>query len=246
MAVRSVSVKRKLVQMVETSFPEFRFVSESGGTYGFVREKPGRWYDYLPINRYFQSGKGELSINWYHIGSGYVPDWYEWAGIHHTPWRILAWPSQKGPDPNEPPSLLTSPGHDAAVCYQMGTLAQLPQALEVLRDKLERYAIPALERPLLPAEERRLQRWHLLAEHILPQIEAMELRDPDTLAELKDWQKRTARRWKGDIDKDVPPIIASWREEIAALPGFAEEWENSPILQNWVFNWFTHAFYLHP
>lgn len=40
--------------------------------------------------------------------------------------------------------------------------------------------------------------------------------------------------------------MARWREEIACLPGFTEEWDSSPILREWVFNWFTHAFYLHP
>ena len=246
MAVRSVPVKRKLVRMVETTFPGFHFVSESRGTYGFVREHPGYWYDYLPIDRYFQGNWGQMSINWYWIGSGHVPDWYEWSGSYHTPWRILAWPRQKGPDPAEPSSQLAAPGHDAAICYQTGPLAQLDQALEVLQDKLERYAIPALERPRTPEEERRLQRWRLLAAHILPQIERLEVCAPDQLAEVKVWQKQTARRWKGDINKDVPLVMARWREEIACLPGFAEEWDNSPILREWVFNWFTHALYLHP
>lgn len=246
MAVRSVPVKRKLVQMVETNFPGFHFVSESGGTYGFVRERPGYCYDYLPINRYFQGNRGEMSINWYWIGFGHVPDWYEWAGSYHTPWRVLAWPTQKQPDPAEPASPLASPGPDAAICYQTGPLAQLDQALEVLRDKLERYAIPALERPLRPTEERRLQRWGLLAERMLPQIKLLELQSPEEYEELKAWQKQTARRWHSDINENVPPVMARWREEIRCLPGFVEEWENSPTLQNWVFSWFTHAFYLHP
>lgn len=246
MALRSVPVKKKLIQMVETEFPGFRFVSESGGTYGFVRERPGYWYDYLPIDRYFQGGLGQMSINWYWIGIGHVPDWYEWAGSYHTPWRVLTWPAQKQPDPAEPSSPLVAPGPDGTVCYQTGPQAQLPQALEALRDKLERYAIPALERPLTPREERRLQRWRLLAEHILPRIEAFSIQDPEVLEELKFWQKRTARRWKGNIDENVPPVMARWREEIRQLPGFAEEWDSSPILREWVFNWFTHAFYLHP
>ncbi|NBI65513.1 hypothetical protein D1646_01565 [Pseudoflavonifractor sp. 60] len=246
MAVRSVPVKGKLVKMMEANFPAFHFASESGRTYGFVREGPGRWYSYLPINRYFEDGKGDLSINWYLIGGGYVPDWYEWAGSYHTPWRVLAWPREQQPDPAEPPSLLASPGPMASIRYQTGPQKQLDQALEVLRDKLERYALPAMERPLCPAEERRLQRWRLLAEHILPQLEEMELRDPETLAEVKDWQKRTARRWRGGIDENVPPVMTGWREEIASMPGFAEEWDISPILREWVFNWFTHAFYLRP
>ena len=75
MAVRSVPVKRKLIQMVETHCPGFRFVSEVRGTCGFVREQPECWYDYLPIDRYFQGGRGVMSVNWFWIGSGYVPDW---------------------------------------------------------------------------------------------------------------------------------------------------------------------------
>lgn len=254
MAVRSVPVKRSLIQMVETGFPGFRFISESGGTYGFVREKPGCWYDYLPIDRYFEDGKGDLSINWYLIGGGYVPDWYDWTGLLHMPWRVSSARGgppdyligQTGTDPNEPTSLLTSPGPMEPIRYQTGPQKQLPQALEVLRDKLERYAIPALEQPLKPAEERRLARWRLLAEHIQPQIQALELHSPEALAELKAWQKQKARRWKANIDEDVPPIMARWREEIACLPGFTEEWDSSPILREWVFNWFTHAFCLHP
>lgn len=254
MAVRSVPVKRSLIQMVETSFPGFRFLSQSGGTYGFVREKPGYWYDYLPIDRYFEDGKGELSINWYLIGGGYVPDWYDWTGLLHMPWRVNsargAGPNylicQLAPDADEPPSLLASPGPDAAVRYQTGPQKQLDQALEVLKDKLRRYAVPALEQPLTPAEERRLQRWRLLAEHILPQIKALEQHEPERLESIKSWQKQTARRWKGSIEENVPPDMVRWREEIRCLPGFAEEWETSPTLREWVFNWFTHAFYLHP
>ena len=181
MALRSVPVKKKLIQMVETNFPGFRFVSESGGIYGFVRERPGYWYDYLPVNRYFQGNQGEISINWYWSGFGHVPDWYEWAGSYHTPWRVLVWPLQKEPDPAERPSPLASPGPDASIRYQTGSQAQLDQALEVLRDKVERYAIPALERPLRPEEERRLPRWRLLAEHILPQIESLSLQAPEEL-----------------------------------------------------------------
>ena len=246
MALRSVPVKKKLIQMVETNFPGFRFVSESGGIYGFVRDRPGYWYDYLPVNRYFQGNQGEISINWYWIGFGHVPDWYEWAGSYHTPWRVLVWPLQKGPDPAERPSPLASPGPDASIRYQTGSQAQLDQALEVLRDKVERYAIPALERPLRPEEERRLPRWRLLAEHILPQIESLSLQAPEELEGIKSWQKQTARRRKSNLSENVPPILACWREEIRQLPGFAEEWDSSPNLQNWVFNWFTHAFYLHP
>lgn len=246
MAIRSVPVKRKLIQMVEENCPGFRFVSESGGTYGFVRARPGYWYDYLPIDRCFEDGKGDLSINWYWIGLGHVPDWYEWAGSYHTPWRVLTWPAQKEPDPAEPSTLLASPGPAAAVRYQTGPQKQLPQALEVLADKLRRYALPALERPLRPEEERRLARWRLLAEHILPQIEALSFQRPEALEELKLWQKQTARRWRGNIDENVPPIIAGWREEFRCLPGFAEEWDSSSTLREWVFNWFTHALMIHP
>lgn len=246
MAARSVPVKRKLVQMVETSFPGFHFVSELGSTCGFVREQPGYWYDYLPINRYFQGGKGLMSINWYLIGSGYVPDWYEWNGIANTPWRTLAWPAQRQPDPDEPPSPLADPGHAADICYQTGALAQVDQALEVLRDKLERYALPALERPVRSSDEQRLRQWGLLAQNILPQLQLLELQAPGDFEELKDWQKRTARRRKRNMNEDVPPVLARWREEIRLLPGFAEQWDTSPNLQDWIFNWFTHALYLHP
>ncbi|MCI8423837.1 MAG: hypothetical protein HFF50_09995 [Lawsonibacter sp.] len=246
MALRSVAVKRPLVKMIETQFPEFHFLSESGGTYGFVRERPGYWYDFLPVNRCYQSGRGELSINWYWIGGGHVPDWYEWNGIANTPWRVLSWPARQQPDPAELASPLASPGPMECVCYQIGTVSQLPQALEVLEDKLRRYAIPALERPLTLSEERRLPRWRLLAEEMLPRLKLLEQEAPEELEALKAWQKQTARRWKGGIDKDVPPVMAQWREEIRRLPGFGEEWDISPILREWVFNWFTHALFLHP
>lgn len=246
MAVRSVPMKRKLVQMVETHFPGFRFVSETHSICGFVREQPGYWYDYLPINRYFQGGRGVVSINWYWIGGGYVPDWYEWNGISNTPWRVLAWPAQRQPDPNEPPSQLAAPGHDATVCYQTGPLAQVDQALEALRDKLERYALPALERPIRPSDEPRLRQWGALAQNILPQLQLLERQAPEEYEALKAWQRQTARRQKKAIDEDVPLILARWREEIRQLPGFAEQWDLSPALRDQVFNWFTHALYLHP
>lgn len=254
MAVRSVPVKGALINMMAEHFPEFRFSSDWRGTYCFIREHPGYWYDYLPIDRYFEDGEGDLSINWYLIGGGYVPDWYEWNGYYHTPWRVTSAQGpapnflicQEGADPAEPPSPLTSPGPKAAIRYQTGTEKQLPQALEVLADKLRRYALPALERPLLPVQERRLARWRLVAEHILPQVEALEREDPETFEAVKSWQKQIARRFRADIDEAVPPVMARWREEIARLPGFAEEWDKSPNLRMWVFNWFTHAFYLRP
>lgn len=254
MAVRSVPVKGALIKMMAEHFPDFRFSSDWRGTYCFVREHPGYWYDYLPVDRYFEDGEGDLSINWYLIGGGYVPDWYEWNGYYHTPWRVTSVQGsapnflicQVGADPAEPPSPLTSSGPRAAIRYQTGTEKQLPQALEVLADKLRRYALPALERPLLPAQERRLARWRLLAEHILPQLETLEREDPETFEAVKSWQKQIARRFRADIDEAVPPVMARWREEIARLPGFAEEWDKSPTLRMWVFNWFTHAFYLRP
>lgn len=254
MSVRSVPVKGALINMMAEHFPEFQFSSDWRGTYCFVRERPGYWYDYLPVDRYFEDGEGDLSINWYLIGGGYVPDWYEWNGYYHTPWRVTSAQGpapnflicQVGADPEEPPSPLTSPGPGAPIRYQTGTEKQLPQALEVLADKLRRYAPPALERPLLPAQERRLARWRLLAEHILPQLETLEREDPETFEAVKSWQKQIARRFRADIDEAVPPVMARWREEIARLPGFAEEWDKSPTLRMWVFNWFTHAFYLRP
>ena len=245
MAARSVPIKRKLIQMVESNFPGFHFVSEVRGTCGFIRERPGYWYDYLPIDQYFQANRGVISINWFLIGGGYVPDWYERSGIANTPWRALAWPPRQ-PDPNEPPSPLAAPGHDAAVCYQAGPLAQVDQALELLRDKLERYALPALERPLRPSDERRLLQWGQLAQQILPQLQLLELEAPDEFEELKAWQKRTARRGRRGMDEDVPPVLARWRDEIGLLPGFAEQWGVSPILQDRVFDWFTRALSLHP
>ncbi len=243
--MRSAPIKRKLIQMVETRFPGFRFVSEMRGVCGFVRERPGYWCDYLPVNRYFQGGKGVISINWRWIGGGYVPDWYEWNGIANTPWRVLAWPARQ-PDPGEPSSLLAAPGHDADVCYQAGSLAQVDQALEVLRDKLERYALPALERPLRPADEGRLRQWGLLAQRVLPQLRLLELQAPEEFEELKSWQKRTAKRRKSGMDEDVPLVLARWREDIRQLPGFAEQWDSSPVLRDRTFDWFTHALYLHP
>lgn len=254
MSVRSVPVKGALINMMAEHFPEFQFSSDWRGTYCFVRERPGYWYDYLPVDRYFEDGEGDLSINWYLIGGGYVPDWYEWNGYYHTPWRVTSAQGpapnflicQEGADPAEPPSPLTSPGPGAPIRYQTGTEKQLPQALEVLADKLRRYALPALERPLLPAQERRLARWRLLAEHILPQLKTLEREDPETFEAVKSWQKQIARRFRADIDEAVPPVMARWREEIARLPGFAEEWDKSPTLRMWVFNWFTHAFYLRP
>ncbi|MDE7243979.1 MAG: hypothetical protein K2O18_08390 [Oscillospiraceae bacterium] len=118
--------------------------------------------------------------------------------------------------------------------------------MEVLRDKLERYALPALECPLRPTDRRRLRQWGLLAQHILPQLQLLELQAPEEFKELKAWQKRTARHRKSGMDENVPPILAHWREEIRLLPGFVEQWDISPILQDWTFNWFTHALYLHP
>ena len=254
MAVRSVPVKGPLIKMMAERFPDFKFSSFWGGTYCFIREHPGYWYDYLPVDRYFEDGEGDLSINWYLIGSGYVPDWYEWNGYYHTPWRVTRAQGpapnflicQVGTDPAEPSSPLAAPGPKAAIQYQTQTQKLLPQALEVLADKLQRYALPVLEQPLLPAQERRLARWRLLAEHILPRLETLEQEDPEMFEAVKGWQKQTARRFQTDIDEAVPPVMARWREEISQLPGFAEEWDKSPNLRMWVFNWFTHAFFLRP
>lgn len=203
MAVRSVPVKGPLIKMMAEHFPDFKFSSDWRGTYCFIRERPGYWYDYLPVDRYFDDGKGDLSINWYLIGTGCVPDWYEWNGYYHTPWRVTC---AQGPAPNfligqvaadpaEPSSLLAAPGPRAAIRYQTKTEKRLPQALLVLADKLQRYALPALERPLLTAQERRLARWHLLAEHILPRLQTLEREDPETFEAVKGWQKQTARRF---------------------------------------------------
>ena len=63
---------------------------------------------------------------------------------------------------------------------------------------------------------------------------------------MKLWLKQKARRWRESVDKENIPEMVRWREEIAQLPGFAEEWNSSLYLRECVFGWFIHAFYLRP
>ena len=49
MAVRSVPVKGPLIKMMAEHFPDFKFSSDWRGTYCFIRERPGYWYDYLRL-----------------------------------------------------------------------------------------------------------------------------------------------------------------------------------------------------
>ena len=98
MAVRSILVKKPLVSMMAQRFPDFPYVGEWTADrglfriYGFVRKRPGYWYDYLPLTRRFEDGKGALSIGWNLVGIGCNPDFYAWStgdlwrartGIHY-------------------------------------------------------------------------------------------------------------------------------------------------------------------
>ena len=91
-----------------------------------------------------------------------------------------------------------------------------------------------------------LARWQRLAERIMPQIEGLALQDPEGYEEMKLWVKQKARRWRESVDEGNSPRMTRWREEIARLPGFAEEWDSSQYLRECVFGWFIHAFYLRP
>jgi len=118
--------------------------------------------------------------------------------------------------------------------------------LEVLAEKIEQYALPELEKLAAQPPSPELMRWQQLAAQIMPQIEDLALQDPEGYEELKLWIKQKARRWRESVDEGTPPLMARWREEIRQLPGFAEQWDLSPALRDQVFNWFTHALYLHP
>ena len=62
MAVRSILAKKPLVSMMAQHFPDFPYVGEWTADrglfriYGFVRKRPGYWYDYLPLTRRFEDG----------------------------------------------------------------------------------------------------------------------------------------------------------------------------------------------
>ena len=85
MAVRSIVVKKPLINMMARRFPDFPYVDEWAADrglfriYGFVRRRPGCWYDYLTLCRRFEDGKGALSIDWDLVGIGCNPDFYAWS-----------------------------------------------------------------------------------------------------------------------------------------------------------------------
>ena len=225
-------VKRPLLHMMGERFPDFRFTEERQGTYGFLRSRGDFWYDYLTIDRIFDSGRGILAVNWYLTGMGCVPNWYDWA---QSPWRLdvrtLRWET----DPAEPASSLADPGPLGQIRYQWGTQKMLGAALDVLADKLQRYALPAIDRLAERPLTFELRRWHALAERILPQIDALPSEEREALCL---WQKAAARR----REKGDPPLcLQRWMAEILELPGFREEYHQSPILRDWIFNYFTHA-----
>lgn len=251
MAARSIVVKKPLIQMMSRRFPDFPYIDEWAADrglfriYGFVRKRPGYWYDYLPITRRFEDGKGALSIDWDFVGIGCNPDFYAWStgdrwrvrtGIHYD-WGDLfgpARPQTKFHGPNQP------------VRYQTGSDTFLEEALEVLAEKIEQYALPELEKLAAQPPSPELARWQQLAARIMPQIEDLAARDPEGYEEMKLWIKQKARRWRESVDEGNPPVMARWREEISRLPAFAEEWDSSQYLRDCVFGWFIHAFYLRP
>lgn len=232
MAARSVPVKGPLIAMMAEQFPDFLFAGERSGLYGFVRRREDFWFDCLPVARLFDSGRGVLTIDWTLAGVGCAPGWYDWC---RRPWRRSAYPWRGEADQLEPVSLLADPGPDFHVRYQTGPQKQLPAALDVLSDKIRRYALPALQRTAEQPLTSELRRWHALAECILPQIDALGEEDREALAQR---QRATARRGRWE---DPPPMLQQWLGEIGALPGFREEYAISPILRDWIFNWFTLA-----
>ena len=176
MAVRSVPVKGPLIKMRAQRFPDFPYIDEWAADrglfriYGFVRTRSGCWYDYLPITRRFEDGKGALTIDWDFVGMGCNPDFYAWStgdlwrvrtSIHYD-WGDLfgpARPQTKFHGPNQP------------VRYQTGGETFLEEALEVLAEKIEQYALPELEKLAAQPPSLELARWQRLAEQIMPQIE---------------------------------------------------------------------------
>ncbi len=233
MAPRSVPVKGPLVRMMAEQFPDFPLAGERSGLYGFVRRREDCWFDYLPVWRLFDDGRGVLTIDWTLAGTGLVPGgWADWC---RHPWRRSACHCRGAADPAEPASLLADPGPDFHIRYQTGPQKQLPAALDVLADKIRRYALPALQRTAEQPPTWEIRRWQDLARCILPQIDALSQSDRESLAR---WQKAAARRGRWE---DPPPIFQQWLGEIAALPGFEREYAISPILQSWICNWFTQA-----
>ncbi len=231
-AVRSVPVKGPLVQMMAERFPDFPFAGERSGLYGFIRRREDFWFDCLAIARLFDSGRGVLTLDWTLTGVSCVPGWYDWC---RRPYRCSACSCRGGVDPAEPVSLLADLGPDFHVCYQSGPRKQLPLALDVLADKLQRYALPALQRTAAQPLSSELRRWHALAACVLPQIDALDALEREALAQ---WQKAALRRGR---TADLPPMLQKWLGEIASLPGFREEYSISPILQDWIFSWIAQV-----
>lgn len=225
---RSVPVKRRLIAMMEARFPNFPFSYEWQNTYGFVRRREGRLYDYLLIGRGFeeyQAGwRGYLGVG--PPGRGYNPDWYSWTT--GDPWQRSLW----------------NAANYEEILYQQDRTAFLDDALEQLAEKIQREILPLYETifPRIPSSE--LRRWQTLAERILPRLETLAQADPDRWEALRRWQKDAA--W-GRADMENPPEeMARWYREIRELPGFREIWDRSPITREHVFNWFTHTMLVHP
>ena len=237
--------------MMAERFPDFKFTHNWKGDvdvlglriYGFVRERTDYWYDYLPIGRRFdEDEEGHLSIDTW-LGVGCAP-WYEW-NYYLSPWRAARNARRMSPDEESarPRALLGFWGDD---CYQLGTQVDLDSASESLAYEIQRCALPAFEAPISPEETQRLQRWHDLAECILPQLEDLAAQDPEGYEEMKLWtKKKNLRRWEG-LGEGVPARMVRWWEEISQLPSFAEEWDKSINTQGLVFHWFANAFYLRP
>lgn len=253
MAVRSIVVKKPLIGMMARRFPDFPYVdewTEDRGLfriYGFVRKRPGYWYDYLTLARRFEDGKGALSIFWGlgGVGCGFNPDFYAWST--GDLWRMSTSIHYDWGDLFGPPRPQTRfHGPNQPVRYQNGGEVFLEEALEVLAEKIEQYALPELDKLAAQPPSPELARWQRLAAQIMPQIEELAARDPAGHEEMKLWIKQKARRWRESVDEGNPPRMARWREEISRLPGFAEEWDSSQYLRDCVFGWFIHAFYLRP
>ena len=227
-AYRSKPVKKRLLQMMASRFPDFSFSYEWQNTYGFVRQNEGRLYDYLLIGRgfeEFQAGwRGYLGVG--PPGRGYNPDWYSWTT--GDPWRRDTWKGANYED----------------ILYQQDSTAFIDDALGQLAEKIARDILPLYETifPKIPSSE--LRRWQTLSERILPELEALAQADPERWEELRKWQKDAA--WKRVSKTQPPEEMARWYREIRALPGFAEEYDLSPILRENIFNWFTHAMFVHP
>ena len=137
-------------------------------------------------------------------------------------------------------------GPNQPVRYQTGGETFLEEALEVLAEKIEQYALPELEKLAAQPPSLELARWQRLAEQIMPQIENLAAQDPEGYEEMKLWVKqKNLRRWE-DLGEGVPARMVRWWEEISQLPSFAEEWDKSINTQGLVFHWFANAFYLRP